>query len=48
MHRQDHFIDLMLSDANLLGSIYGKMDDIYVDDNNDESQVFQRVTIALQ
>ena len=27
MHRQDEFIDLMLSDANLLGSVYGKMDD---------------------
>ena len=26
MHRQDDYIELIMSDANLLGSIYGKMD----------------------
>ena len=26
MHRQDDFIEMMMSDGNLLGSIYGKLD----------------------
>jgi hypothetical protein len=26
MHRQDDFIEMMMSDGNLLGSIYGNMD----------------------
>ena len=26
MHRQDDFIEMMMSDANLLGSIYGNLD----------------------
>ena len=27
MHRQDDYIDMMQSDANLIGSIYGKLDE---------------------
>jgi hypothetical protein len=27
MHRQDDYIEIIMSDANLLGSVYGKMDD---------------------
>ena len=27
MHRQDDYIELIMSDANLLGSIYGKLDE---------------------
>jgi hypothetical protein len=27
MHRQDEFIELILSDANMMGSIYGKIDE---------------------
>lgn len=26
MHRQDEFVDMMQNDANLVGSIYGKVD----------------------
>ena len=46
MHRQDEFIDLMLSDANLLGSVYGKMDDELIQ-SRDESMMFDRVSIAV-
>lgn len=46
MHRQDQFIDIMLSDANLLGSVYGKMD-FELLQSNDESMVYDRVSIAI-
>ena len=26
MHRQDEFVDMMKNDANLVGSVYGKLD----------------------
>lgn len=34
MNRQDDYIEIIMSDANLLGSIYGKMDESML--NNDE------------
>jgi hypothetical protein len=27
MHREDEYIELIMSDANMMGSIYGKMDE---------------------
>lgn len=44
MNRQDDYIEIIMSDANLLGSIYGKMDEsmLKIDDNAGD-----RIAIAL-
>jgi len=46
MHRQDDFIELMMSDGNLLGSIYGQLGDDLLYSNN-ENAMHHRVSIAM-
>ena len=45
MNRQDDYVEMIMSDANLLGSIYGKMDEsmLKVDEHAERS----RITMAL-
>ena len=31
MHRQDEYLELMVTDGNLLGSVYGELDDTIYD-----------------
>ena len=46
MHREDDYIELIMSDANLLGSVYGKMDyDLLAP--GDEAAEQERIAIAL-
>lgn len=45
MHRQDDYIEIIMSDANLMGSIYGKMDDALFQTNDMAER--ERITIAL-
>lgn len=45
MHRQDDFVEIIMSDANLLGSIYGKIDDNLM--AADEEAEYQRITMAM-
>jgi hypothetical protein len=43
MNRQDIFVEAMISDANMLGSVYGKLDDNLLEHGNNQ----ERVAIAL-
>ena len=36
MQRQDEFIEIINSDANVLGSVYGKMDDYLMQQEGEE------------
>lgn len=43
MDREDRFVDAMMSDANLLGSVYGKLDDDLLENGMNQ----ERVAIAI-
>jgi hypothetical protein len=45
MHRQDDYVEIIMSDANLLGSIYGKMDEDLLQLGDEAER--ERITIAL-
>jgi hypothetical protein len=46
MNREDEYIEIIMSDANLLGSVYGKMDDNMLQFDNQEAEQ-DRIAIAL-
>lgn len=43
MDREDKFVEAMMSDANLLGSVYGKLDDDLLENGMNQ----ERVAIAI-
>jgi len=43
MDREDRFVEAMMSDANLLGSVYGKLDDDLLENGMNQ----ERVAIAI-
>jgi hypothetical protein len=45
MNRQDDYIELIMSDANLLGSVYGKMDGQMLQSNDEAER--ERIAMAL-
>ena len=45
MNREDEYIEIIMSDANLLGSVYGKMDESMLKFDNQAEQ--DRIAIAL-
>jgi hypothetical protein len=45
MNRQDDYIEIIMSDANLLGSIYGKMDEDLLQSGDEAER--ERIAIAL-
>ena len=45
MNRQDDYIEIIMSDANLLGSVYGKMDESMLRGTENAEQ--NRIAMAL-
>ena len=48
MHRQDDYIELLIQDVNMLGSVYGKVDPNLLQKSNDgDDKAFLRVSQAV-
>lgn len=46
MHRQDDYIEAVMSDVNLIGSLYGQITDDLITSHDDDA-IKRRVTMAL-